>query len=268
MDRIDRIVGGAESACVLAMMDVLRSVLNETGDQRLRLIDVAKTALQESMARRVNLERPGCRSHLEQMLETIALLGAGLQAPTEAAPIDVEALVQACIDDVDLNDPNNFSKGDLETFLAEAGADMARRYSLSGKAFWLERTIYKGQQYLGIGTSSGPHPRFPGQDFNVFCTTQGYRTIKDVDADSIVFSEGRQLTIGEDRDQRSYFIRFAPIATERTWRFWASTNKNGMRKDVDSLKFTIQLDPNSAKGYVVTRMRGRTLNTNAQAQTH
>lgn len=270
-DRIDRIVGGAESACVLAMMDALGAVLNETGDQKTRLIAVATAALQESMGKRVNLERQGCRSHLDQMLETIAALGPAQQAGqlAEAAPIDVDALINLNLDDIDLNDENNFSKtNDLEAHLSTIGEDMARRYSLSNKPFWLERTSFKDQHFLGIGTSSGPHPRFPGQDFNIFCTTSGYRTIKDVDAELVVYADGRQLTKGEDRDGRSYFIRFVPITSERTWRFWASTNKDGKRQDVDGLKFTIQLNIDSPKGYVVTRMAGRSVqasNTQAHA---
>lgn len=268
-ERISRIVGGADSACVLAMMDALGSVLNATdATARPHLIATAKTALRESMGKRINLDRPGCQSHLDQMLETIDMLGVS-QAPVEAAPIDVDALILTSLNDIDLNDENNFTKGDLERFLSEIGQAMAERYACSEQAFWLERTIYKGQHYLGIGTSSGPHPRFPGQDFNIFCTTQGYRTIKDADADLVVFSSGRQLTLGHDHKDRSYFIRFVPISSEKSWRFWASTNKDGERKDVESLKFTIQLKVENPKGYVVTRMKGRTIRASeTHAQTN
>ena len=262
MDRIDRIVGGAESACVLAMMDALGAVLNETGDQKTRLIAVAKASLQESMGRRVNLERPGCRSHLDQMVETIEALGPAQEAGqlAEPAPIDVDALLNLNLDDIDLDDESHYTPAnELEAHLSAVGEDMARRYSLSKQTFWMERTSFKGQHFLGIGTSSGPHPRFPGQDFNIFCTTQGYRTIKDVDAELVFHANGRQLTKGEDRDGRSYFIRFAPIATERTWRFWASTNKDGRRQDVEGLKFAIQLNADSPRGYIVTRKGGRSI---------
>jgi hypothetical protein len=179
----------------------------------------------------------------------------------------VDALLNLDLDDIDLDDERNFTPAnELETHLSTVGEDMARRYSLSTKTFWMERTSFKGQHFLGIGTSSGPHPRFPGQDFNIFCTTQGYRTIKDVDAELVFHADGRQLTKGEDRNGRSYFIRFVPISTERTWRFWASTNKDGKRQVVDGLKFTIQLNAESPKGYSVTRMAGRSVHpSNSQA---
>lgn len=269
-DRIDRIVGGAESACVLALMDAVAAVLNATEVlAKPHLLKVAKTALSESMATRVNLDRVHCKSHLDDMLLKLDAMGPEQAKPTEPAStqVDADALILTSMDDIDLADENLFSKGDLEQFLTRVGDDMARRYSLSNQAFWLERTDYKGQGYLGIGTSSGPHPKFQDQDFNVFCTTNGYRTIKDVGDDLVVFSGGRQLTRGDDRDGRSYFIRFAPLSTCRTWRFWGSTNKDGVRKDVDALKFNIQLDASASKGYVVTRMKGRTIReTQPQAQ--
>lgn len=268
-DRIDRIVGGAESACVLALMDAVATVLNDTGEQRARFIAAAKATLSESMAKRVNLDRAHCKSHLDQMLLQLDSMNPEQAKPAEpvTTQVDVDALILTSMDDIDLEDENIFAKGDLEQFLTRVGDDMARRYSLSNQAFWLERTDYKGQGYLGIGTSSGPHPKFVDQDFNVFCTTNGHRTIKDVGDDLVVFSGGRQLTRGEDRDGRSYFIRFVQLSTCRTWRFWGSTNKEGVRKDVDALKFNIQLDATVPKGYVVTRMKGRTIReTQPQAQ--
>jgi hypothetical protein len=263
-DRIDRIVGGADSVCVLALMDAMGSVLTESGDQREHLLTLAKTSLTESMGKRVYLERVHCKSHLDKML--LQLDAMAPQVPP-SIQVDVDALLATSLNDIDLEDENMFSKGDLEQHLTSVGDDMARRYALSGQAFWLERVDYKGQSYLGIGTSSGPHPKFPGQDFNVFCTTSGHRTIKDAGEDLVVFSGGHQLTRGDDRDGRSYFIRFALISTCRTWRFWGSTNKNGVRKDVDALKFNIQLNAEKPKGYAVTRMRGRTVHE-AQPQTH
>lgn len=266
------IVGGAGSACFHAMTDALGTVLNAIDEgHRSQTLRAAIETFQITLDREVELSTDNNKRHLGLLLRALEglvpateLKGKSVKCEPE---VDVEALIASSINDIDLNDENLFTKGEVETFLSKAGDEIAQRYAHSGKAFHLERvdTPFKGTSYLAIGTSSGPHPRFPGQDFNVFCTTGGCRTIKEADSDLVVHFGGRQLTRGFDAEGRSYFIRFVPLSSEHSWRFWASTNKDGNRRDVDALKFVIKLNANNAKGYDVTRRKGQA-SAPAQAQ--
>jgi hypothetical protein len=248
-EKIDRIVGGAQSVCVLSLVDALRSVLEEVEPKRRPvLLEAAKEGLQSGLALRANLEKKQVQDHLRRLLHALNGL-----APAEP-DIDVDALLKTAIEDVDLGSLTSLNG--VTTYLEHQGDQIATNYARSGQAFWFQRVDYteENQSFLAIGTSSGKHPRFPGQDFNVFCTTQGYRTIKDAGEDLVVYAGGRQLTRSADKNERACFIRFVPLDTLRTWRFWASTNKNGERRDVDGLKFTIKLNPDNPNGYDVTRI--------------
>lgn len=261
----NHIVGGAGSACFHAMTDALGVALAATDASiRRHVLQDAIVAFRMTLGREVDLSTENNKRHLGLLEKALQALGPVAEEAAKVDPsTDIDALLDSFIDEIDLNDENIFSKGEDETFLSTQGEKIAQRYAASGKAFHLERVDHKGTAYLAIGTSSGPHPRFPGQDFNVFCTTNGCRTIKDADSELVVHFGGKQLTKGVDADGRSFYIRFVPLSTERSWRFWASTNRDGERRDVDTLKFVIKLNPKSPKGYDVTRMRGKTIHAQA-----
>jgi hypothetical protein len=258
---IDRIVGGADSVCVLALQDAVlaAAALDAASDTRQRR-EAAIKAFTERLSVEVDLTRACNKKHHDKIVGVLRGL-----VPVEEPKIDVEGLLNMTLNDINLDDDNIFSKGDtVAQILGDHGHALVTKYADSGKPFFMERVQYDagthGSAYLAIGTSSGKHPKFPGQDFNVFCTTTGYRTIKDAGDDLVVHAEGRQLTKSLDKDGRSYFIRFVPITAEgKVWRFWASTNKNGVRKDVDQLRFMIRLDATKDKGYEVLKINGRSV---------
>jgi hypothetical protein len=266
---ISRIVGGAESVCVLALQDAVLAAAQAPASEPQQRREAAIEAFTERLGKEVDLSFKCNQKHYDKIVAVLRGL-----PPVVEPKIDVEALLNTTLDDINLDDDNIFAKGDddISRFLSAKGQELANAYASSGKPFFMERVQYVSQDrsmsclYLAIGTSSGKHPKFPGQDFNVFCTTGSFRTIRDAGEDLVVHAGGRQLTKSADRDGRSYFIRFLPITDEsRVWRFWASTNKNGIRKDVDQLRFSIRPSLTAPKGYDVIRMSGSTIDQTDRA---
>jgi hypothetical protein len=253
LKKLTRIVGGLGSECVQALLITIHVLIIDSKDTA-RVLELAKTTLYTEMGARFELKEKHIAKHVAKLLEALEP-PAVEEVEVDFPEIDMDALLSTSMDDIDLDDEALTPEASWILQLLRLGDDMAYNYSVSNQAFWLERVTVDNRSFLGVGTSSGPHSRFPDQDFNVFCTTNGCRSIKDADDELVVYHDGRQLTRGKDRDGRAYFIRFLPLDTCRTWRFWASTNKNGMRRDVADLKFTIKLDPNEPKGYVRIQTR-------------